>query len=281
LDVSILIPAFRPTFLRQTIASALTQGAEDFEILISDDSGGEEVLRIVETFRDARIRYVRTAGRTGAAANCRNLWAQCRTGRMIFLLDDDLLMPHAMAELGAALDATPDASFAYGRRHVIDGEGRITRDAPPNAPLAVIEAERLVAALVGQLINHVGELSNVMMNRARGLTVDDLLAYFGIDLHVDADVGFYLNASRKGPAIAVGKPVAAFRRHGAQNSSPAFNPRFAMGIVEWELFLRGEYDAGRLRRRRRSRRSRSSAPPTPTGRRTIPPSSSWRRGCSG
>jgi len=248
LDVSILIPAFRPTFLRQAIASALTQGAEDFEVLISDDSGGDDVIRIVETFRDRRIRYVRTAGRTGAGENCRNLWANCRTDRMMFLFDDDMLMPHAMSELAAGLDATPQAAFAYGRRYVIDAQGRITRDAPPNAPSAVIAGERLAAAMVGKVVNHVGELSNVMIDRARGLTVDDLLLYFGIDLHVVADVAFYLNATLKGPAVAVGKPVAAFRLHGAQNSSPAFNPKFAIGIVEWELFLRGEYDRGRLPR---------------------------------
>jgi glycosyltransferase involved in cell wall biosynthesis len=246
LDVSILIPAFRPTFLRQAIASALTQGGEKFDILISDDSGGEDVLRIVETFRDLRIRYIRTSGRTGAGENCRNLWANCDADRMMFLFDDDLLMPHAMSELGAALDATPQAAFAYGRRYVIDAAGRITRGAPPDAANAVVTGDRLAAAMVGKLINHVGELSNVMINRARGATIDDLLLYGGIGLHVVADVALYLNATLRGPAVAVGKPVAAFRLHGAQNSSPAFNPKFAIGIVEWELFLRGEYDRGRL-----------------------------------
>jgi len=246
LSVSILIPAFRATFLRQAIASALTQGADDYEILVSDDSGGEDVLRVVETFRDPRIRYMRTPGRTGAGENCRNLWAHCQTDRMMFLLDDDLLMPHAMSELAAGLDATPAAAFAYGRRYVIDSEGRITRDAPPNAPSTVIAGERLAAAMVGQVINHVGEVSNVMINRTLGVTIDDMLLYFGVDMHVVGDVALYLNATRKGPAVAVGKPVAAFRLHGAQNSSPAFNPKFAIGIVEWELFVRGEYDAGRL-----------------------------------
>jgi len=246
LDVSILIPAFRPTFLRQAIASALAQGGDDFRILISDDSGGEALLPIVETFRDPRIRYVRTAGRTGAGENCRNLWGLCETDRMMFLFDDDVLLPYAMAELAAAMDATPQASFAFGRRHVIDAAGRITRDAPPNSPRAVFEGEALVTAMVGGVANPIGELSNVMIDRACGVTVDDLLTYAGLDLQVNADVAFYLNASRRGPAVGLGKPVAAFRLHGAQNSASAFNPKFPFGAVEWELFVRGEYDAGRL-----------------------------------
>ncbi len=217
MDVSILIPAFRPTFLRQTIASALTQGGDDFRILVSDDSGDDALQPIVETFRDPRIRYVRTPGRTGTAANLNRLWDLCETDRMIFLFDDDLLLPHALAELGAALDETPGAAFAFGRRHVIDAQGRITR-----------------------------ELTNVLMDRAAGLTVDDLLRYADLALQVNADVAFYLNATRRGPAVGVGKAVAAFRLHGAQNSSAAFNPKFPFGVVEWELFIRGEHDAGRL-----------------------------------
>ena len=246
MDVSILIPAFRPTFLRQAIASALTQGGDDFRILISDDSGGEALLPIVETFRDPRIRYVRTAGRTGAGENCRTLWELCETDRMMFLFDDDVLLPNAMAELGAAMDATPQASFAFGRRHVIDAAGRITRDAPPNAPGAVFDSAAVVTALVGGVTNPIGELSNVMINRACGVTAGDLLTYGGLELQVNADVAFYLNASRRGPAVGLGKPVAAFRLHGAQNSASTFNPKFPFGVVEWELFVRGEYDAGRL-----------------------------------
>lgn len=246
LDVSILIPAFRPTFLRQAIASALTQGGEDFRILISDDSGGEDLLPIVESFRDPRIRYLRTAGRTGAGENCRNLWLNCETDRMMFLFDDDLLLPDAVAELSAALATTPEASFAFGRRHIIDAEGRITREAPPNVPSRTVDGVALATALVGGVMNQIGELSNVMINRARGVVVDDLLTYAGLDLEVNADVALYLNATRRGPAVGLGKPVAAFRRHGAQNSSAAFNPKFPFGVVEWELFVRGEYDAGRL-----------------------------------
>jgi len=246
LTTSILIPAFRPTFLRQALASVLTQGADDLEILISDDSGEDAVRPVVEAFADPRIRYMRTAGRIGGAENCRFLWDQCRTSRMMFLFDDDLLMPHAVVELTAALDANPGASFSFGQRYRIDAAGRVT-NVPAQAPrLTKFDGAAVAAGLVGTCANHIGELSNVLIDRSVGLGPDDLLVYMGLDMHVVADVGFYLNATRRGPAVRVGLPVAAFRTHGAQNSSPDFNPKFAVGIVEWELFIRGEYDAGRL-----------------------------------
>lgn len=248
-DVSILIPAFRPTFMRQALASAVGQGGDDLEILISDDSGDEAILPIVDSFRDSRIRYSRTSGRIGAAENCRVLWNQCRSRRMMFLFDDDVLMPHALAELTAGLDAHPGAAFSFGLRYRIDGAGRIT-DVPPAVALrhTAFDGKAIASSLVGDCINHIGELSNVLIDQGVGVGPDDLLKYMGLDLHVVADVGLYLNATRRGAAIRVGLPVAAFRLHGAQNSSPVFNPKFAIGIVEWELFIRGEYDAGRLGR---------------------------------
>lgn len=246
LTTTILIPAFRPTFLRQALASALTQGGDDFEILVSDDSGGDDIQPVVESFRDPRIRYLRTAGRIGGAENCRFLWDQCRTSRMMFLFDDDLLMPHALAELTAALDAHPGASFSFGQRYRIDAAGRVTDIPSPVARLMTFDGAAVATGLVGTCANHIGELSNVLIDRSVGLGPDDLLVYMDLGMHVVADVGFYLNATRRGPAVRVGLPVAAFRTHGAQNSSPDFNPKFAVGIVEWELFIRGEYDAGRL-----------------------------------
>jgi glycosyltransferase involved in cell wall biosynthesis len=249
LSVSIVIPAFRPTFLRQTIASALTQGLEDFELIISDDSGGDALLPIVEQFRDPRIRYLRTAGRTGARENCRKLWGEARWDRVLFLLDDDLLAPHAVVELAAQLDARPDAAFAFAQRYLIDHRGRIIMDPPPpRASPMVVDHELMVRGQVGQVKNLVGELSNILINRAVGLTVDDLLTYRDYDIQVMGDVAFFLNATRKGPAVGISVPVGAFRRHEEQMSSPEFNPKLWLILGEWELFIRGEVAAGTLRK---------------------------------
>lgn len=247
MSVSILIPAFRPTFLRQAIASALTQGLEDFEILISDDSGGDAILPVVEQFRDPRIRYMRTAGRTGATANCVTLWEAAQFDHLAYLLDDDLLMPHALAELYAQAVATPDASFYFGHRYIIDAHGKILSEPQfLNVDVAHLDARTLAQVMVGHIRNQIGEFSNVLINRRCGVTADAFVRYEGVETPVCGDVSFYLNASRIAPAVGIRRTVAAFRRHGDQNSSPTFNPLFALGICEWELFLRGEYDAGRL-----------------------------------
>jgi glycosyltransferase involved in cell wall biosynthesis len=246
-SVSILIPAFRPTFLRECIASALNQSVQDFELLISDDSGGEEVLPVVEQFRDPRIRYTRTSGRIGARDNLARLWGEAKYPLIKYLFDDDLLMPDAILELVNCLRQEPAAAFSFGLRNRIDEQGRVIADAHPySAPVITVNTEQMSRHLVGTVRNPIGEFSNVLMNAAAGLTPDDFLSYMGFDLHVLCDVGFYLNASTKGPAIGVSRLLGSFRSHAHQNSSPSFNPLFALGICEWELFVRGEYCVGRL-----------------------------------
>lgn len=247
MSVSILIPAFRPTFLRQAIASALAQALDDFELIVSDDSGGEDILPIVERFRDPRIRYVRTAGRTGATANCAGLWEEAQYDLMAYLLDDDLLMPHALAELTAQAQRVPEASFYFGHRMIVDAGGRVISEPQfLKSDVVTLDAPTLSGASVGWVANPIGEFSNVLINRRCGVTADAFIRYAGIDTPVCGDVSFYLNASLLGPVVGIKRTVAAFRRHGDQNSSASFNPLFAMGICEWELFLRGEWDAGRL-----------------------------------
>lgn len=247
MSVSILIPAFRPTFLGQAISSVLAQGHEDFELIVSDDSGGDDILPVVERFRDPRIQYVRTAGRIGGKENMRDLWKLAKYDLLKYLFDDDLLMPHALGELIAELDADPEASFVFGRRHTVDERGRVLDDTMGlSGPRARLDRQTVARILVGGIRNPIGEFSNILINRAGGAAEADIHSYYGLEMHVISDVSFFLNATGRAPCVGVSRFVGSFRRHANQNSSPAFNPLFAIGVCEWELFIRGEYSGGAL-----------------------------------
>ena len=246
MSVSILIPAFRPTFLVQAISCALAQSYEDFELIISDDSGGSDLLPIVERFRDPRIRYVTTAGRTGAAENVRNLWRLAKYDLLKFLLDDDLIFPHAVGDLVDLIGGAPGAGFAFGRRLVVDEHGRVVQEPQAFAsPKVILNHATATEIMVKSISNPIGEFSNILIDRTR-CTLTDVLTYKGFEMRVMADVGFYLNATRGSHCVGQNRMVGSFRRHADQNSSPAFNPMFAIGICEWEIFLRGEYADGAL-----------------------------------
>lgn len=248
MTVSVVIPAFRRTFLRQAMASVLTQGFEDFELIIGDDNPGDEVVEVVHRFKDPRIRHMRTTGAVGALENCRMLWSVASRPRLKYLFDDDLLMPNALVEMVDALDAHPTASFCFSNRYIIDTAGRVTREAinTPVGRVAVIGHDGLTGAMLPKINNPVGEFSNVLINRASGVDFADVDSYRGFEIQMLGDVAFYLNATRKGPAVQIGKTLAAFRRHAQQNSTPSYNARFSRGLCEWEIFLRSEFDNDRL-----------------------------------
>lgn len=249
MTVSILIPAFRPTYLGQALGSVLSQGFEDYEVIVSDDSSGDEVAAVVDRFRDPRIRYTRrTTGARGGAGNTRYLWELANFDLIKFLFDDDILLPHALQELVDALAARPDASFAFGQRDIVDERGRIKSEPRLVAPGKTVPLGRkdFAAIMLPRCHNRIGEFSNVLLNRNVGVTLDDMFVYCGFELEMLVDVGFYLTASVKGPGVGVSRVISHYRKHADQNSTIGFHPQFFKGFMEWELFIRGEYAAGNL-----------------------------------
>lgn len=245
MSVSVIIPAFRPTFLTQAIASVLSQGFEDYELIISDDSRGEEVRAVVERFSDPRIHYSRTGG-LGSRDNVVRGWELAQRDLVKYLFDDDLLMPNALIDLVDACHAHPGALLSFGHRQIIDEQGRITDEPKFVAEGRTLEIDgKLLCRLIAKDVrNPIGEFSNVLFNRANGVEPRDFLFYEGFELMMLGDVGVYLNAAHRGSVVGIGRVVGGFRRHANQNSSPSFNPIFAKSICEWELFLRGEFARG-------------------------------------
>jgi glycosyltransferase involved in cell wall biosynthesis len=87
--VSVVIPTCnRSGLLQRAIASVLRQTYEHLEVIVVDDASTDDTRKVVESFHDHRIRYVRhTTNRGGSAA--RNTGVDAATGQYIAFLDDD------------------------------------------------------------------------------------------------------------------------------------------------------------------------------------------------
>jgi glycosyltransferase involved in cell wall biosynthesis len=72
--------------LRAAIASVLSQGYDDVEVVVVDDSGEGEA--VVKEFADDRVRYWRNEARLGPVANI-GVAFELATGELLGLLDDD------------------------------------------------------------------------------------------------------------------------------------------------------------------------------------------------
>ncbi|MCP3138248.1 glycosyltransferase family 2 protein [Pyxidicoccus xibeiensis] len=144
---SLVTPAWETPgpVLRACIDSVRAQVYPHWELCIVDDgsrSAGVEatVRRLAE--EDPRIRFTRLSANQGIA-RATNAALALATGDFIGFLDhDDLLAPHALAEVALRLEAAPDTDVLYSDEDKVDGEGR--RFAPYLKPALSPELLRAV-----------------------------------------------------------------------------------------------------------------------------------------
>lgn len=63
--VSIGIPAYKATYLKEAIDSVLNQTYTKFELIIVNDKSPENIEEIISTYNDKRIRYYKNEDNLG------------------------------------------------------------------------------------------------------------------------------------------------------------------------------------------------------------------------
>ncbi|NJD98741.1 glycosyltransferase [Thermococcus sp. LS1] len=86
--VSIVIPTYnRNKLLTRAIESVLSQGFDDFEVLVIDGARSNSTRELVRSYGDGRLRYIPQRGK--GIADARNLGVKKARGEYIAFLDDD------------------------------------------------------------------------------------------------------------------------------------------------------------------------------------------------
>jgi glycosyltransferase involved in cell wall biosynthesis len=90
MKVSVIITTYkRPHYLSEAIGSVLKQSLRDFElIIVDDDPDGKEVEKIILSYRDPRIIYIKNKENFGGAKSL-NIGLKRAKGEYIAVLDDD------------------------------------------------------------------------------------------------------------------------------------------------------------------------------------------------
>jgi glycosyltransferase involved in cell wall biosynthesis len=99
MKISVLIPTRnRCDLLKYAIQTVVTQSYENLEILVSDNCSEDETRRIVESFDDPRVRYVRTASRLSMVDNFEHAYLKATGDIVISIGDDDGIAVGAIAK---------------------------------------------------------------------------------------------------------------------------------------------------------------------------------------
>lgn len=126
--ISVVMPMRNAeAYVRESIASVLSQSEADFELVVVDDGSTDQSGLIAASFRDSRIRIIEGPGRgfaasfnTGVLASKASIVMECDA--------DDLLPPNRIREQVLWLDANPTAAAVCGRFSTIDSRGRPVAD---------------------------------------------------------------------------------------------------------------------------------------------------------
>ena len=127
--ISVVMPVYNtpPKILEEAIESIHGQIYENWELCIADDkSPGDWVRSILERWKekDARIKVVYRET-NGHIAEATNSAFELVTGDWVALMDhDDILRPHALAEVAIAIAEHPHAELIYSDEDKIDDSGR-------------------------------------------------------------------------------------------------------------------------------------------------------------
>lgn len=106
---SILIPSYNgEDVISDTIQSVLHQDYKNYEIIVNDDASTDSTVKVVSSFRDARIRIFKNKLNVGYPGNLNKCLAHAR-GEIIYLLgQDDILAENALRLAARAFDRSKD-----------------------------------------------------------------------------------------------------------------------------------------------------------------------------
>lgn len=134
--VSVAIPAYKATYLRETIDSVLSQTYKNIELIVVDDNSPNGIEAIVCQFNDERITYYKNSQNLGKGNPVPN-WNKCLSyanGEYFCLIcDDDIYAPDFIETMLSLVEKFPNCDVFRARARFIDRDGKETDKyaAPP------------------------------------------------------------------------------------------------------------------------------------------------------
>lgn len=128
--VSVCMPASRPSAMfDEALSSVLAQTLDDFEVIVTDDSGGS-LRTTIEDVNDTRVRYHPNAQRLGLSGNHCKAIDHAR-GRFIAILhDDDAWLPTYLATSVDVFQRQPEVGLCISATLDVAADGTVLRRKP-------------------------------------------------------------------------------------------------------------------------------------------------------
>jgi len=122
--IALVTPSYNQAcFLEHTISSVLEQRYPNLQYVVMDGGSTDQSPKIIEQVKE-QLHHWTSAPDGGQADAINRGFEKTDAPIMAWLNSDDLLLPGALATVGAFFEANPDVDVVYGHRVLIDGTGQ-------------------------------------------------------------------------------------------------------------------------------------------------------------
>jgi glycosyltransferase involved in cell wall biosynthesis len=124
--VSVVMPTYnQDKYIEKAIDGILAQTMTDFELIIVNDGSTDDTEKIIQGFKDPRIKYIKKEnGGTGSALN--EGFKTAKGKYETWFSSDSVMYPNNLEVLSNALDESSEG-LVYGKSDVMNSEGKILR----------------------------------------------------------------------------------------------------------------------------------------------------------
>jgi glycosyltransferase involved in cell wall biosynthesis len=116
-------------YLKDAIESTLSQSYKDFEYLIIDDASPDEnVIKLIESYHDPRIRLVRNKKNLGVSNTINKALSLIKTKYVVRIDQDDINLPNRIEQQIDYLEKNPTIDIVCSWEKTIDSSGNKIRN---------------------------------------------------------------------------------------------------------------------------------------------------------
>jgi glycosyltransferase involved in cell wall biosynthesis len=234
--LSVLIPVYNgEPFLAECIESVLAQDFDDYELLISDDYSTDGTGAVIKRYaaKDRRIRWWTNPATLELGGNFNRCLTEARGEFVKFVFADDKLLDTTMIRrMVEVLEQQPDVSLVGCASHVIDEHSQLLAFRNHFGRSGVWNGREIIVRCFETPGNIIGEPSLVMFRRSQ------VGSGFNSRYRQIVDLEFYFHLLEQGKFAFIAEPLAAWRRHPAQQTE--VNRRTGLSAQE-ELWLIREW----------------------------------------
>lgn len=220
-ELAIVIPAYKATFLRETLESIAAQTDKRFHLYIGDDCSPYDLAAIVDEFRE-RIpltykRFDDNLGGRDLVAQWERCIALSKDEPYIWLFsDDDTMAPGCVGAFYEAIEQYPDNELFRFNVKVIDNDGNKLRDViyPPQISSRELYLSKIKGTIECYVVEYIFKRS--VYNREGG--------FVSFDLAWGSDLATWVKFGKKTGIITMESPDISWRSSG-QNISTDYNQK--------------------------------------------------------